>query len=180
MAELATLARPYANAAYEIAKESDRVEEWARTLDFLAQLLGTPEITELIKTPAASFQRKAFFLNELIEDQDPPEQLRRFINVLAENHRLDLLEDVSLQFEEKRAEDSQVLDVAITTAVETNDKERATLEQALRAHFQSEITVSYEVQPELIGGAFIRTGDRVIDGSVKGKLAKMQEALGRA
>ena len=180
MAELATLARPYANAAYEIAKENDRVTEWARALSLLSQLVSTSEMTDLIKSPEVTPEGKAHLLNDLISDEDPPEQTRRFVGVLAENRRLDLIADIHTLFEEKRAEDGQILDVVISTAVEPNDSERSVLESALKKHFDSDVTINFEIEPNLIGGAFIRAGDRVIDGSIRGKLAKMQEALGRA
>ena len=180
MAELATLARPYANAAYELAKQSDRVDAWTAALTLLVEAGKTPEIRELIGSQVVAHVQKSHTLNDLLIESNAPEEVKRFVSVLAENHRLDLLADIATLFEARRAEDSKILDVTITSAVPLSNEQEALFETALRKRFDRDVSVTTELDPSLMGGAFIRAGDAVVDGSVRGKLAKMQEALTRA
>ena len=179
MPELTTLARPYANAAYELAKQNERLDTWSNSLRVLDQIVVTPEVQEVVKSPVISHVQKALTLNDLLEQANPTEDIRRFVSLLAENQRLELLSDIRILFEEKRAEESKILEVGITTAIEMTEAEREQLAIALRKHFDREVTITVDVDESLIGGAFIRAGDQVIDGSVRGKLEKMQEALSR-
>ena len=180
MAELATLARPYANAAYELAKQSDRVDAWTAALTLLVEAGKTPEIRELIGSQVVAHVQKSHTLNDLLIESNAPEEVKRFVSVLAENHRLDLLADIAILFEARRAEDSKILDVTITSAIPLSNEQEAMFETALRKRFDRDVSVTTELDPSLMGGAFIRAGDAVVDGSVRGKLAKMQEALTRA
>lgn len=180
MAELATLARPYANAAYELAKQSDRVDSWSAALTLLVEAGKTPEIRELIGSQVVAHVQKSHTLNDLLVESDAPEEVKRFVSVLAENHRLDLLADIATLFEARKAEDSRILDVTITSAVPLSSEQETMFETALRKRFDRDVSVTTELDPSLMGGAFIRAGDAVVDGSVRGKLAKMQEALTRA
>ena len=180
MAELATLARPYANAAYELAKQSDRVDSWSAALALLVEAGKSPEIRELIGSQVIAHVQKSHTLNDLLVESNSPEEVKRFVSVLAENHRLDLLTDIATLFEVRRAEDSKILDVTITSAVPLSNEQEAMFEAALRKRFDRDVSVTTELDPNLMGGAFIRAGDSVVDGSVRGKLAKMQEALTRA
>ena len=180
MAERATLARPYANAAYELAKQSDRVDAWSNLLAVLVTAAAAPEVQQMISSPVITHVQKAHTLNELLTDFNATEEIRRFVSVLAENHRLELITDIATQFEVRRAEDSKILDVTITSAVPLTDDQVSMFELALRKRFECDVTVTQETDATLLGGAFIRAGDTVVDGSVRGKLAKMQEALSRA
>lgn len=179
MAELATLARPYAKAAFELAKSADRLNEWSRALNQLSGLLEAPELREYIGSPVVADVQKAYSLFQLFEDS-PGEQIRRFINVLAENQRLELIPEITEIFEQRRAEEEKVLEVELISAVELTNAETASFRDALSARFARDITLTETVDPEIVGGVVIRAGDTVIDNSVRGKLNKMQEALRRA
>ena len=180
MAELATLARPYANAAFDLAKASDRIAEWGRTLGLLAQACATAEVELLITSPVMGSFQKAHHLIELFEPGDLNEEMRRFVNVLAENQRLELLPEISVLFEQLQAEEQQTMEVTVTTAVSLNEAEQSNFLSALTQRFKREIELSTEVDPNVLGGALIRAEDTVLDGTVRGKLEKMQEALKRA
>ena len=179
MAELATLARPYANAAFDVAKSSGRLDEWSRALNLLAASTGDPTIRDMIESPVAAAETKASKLIALFENE-LFDGARRFVHLLAENKRLPLLAEITLQFETKRAEEERTLDVEVTTAVGMSDAERDKFAQALTRRFDQEINMTTSVDESLLGGALIRAGDTVIDGTVKGKLAKLGEALARA
>ena len=134
----------------------------------------------MIGSQVIAHVQKSHTLNDLLVESNSPEEVKRFVSVLAENHRLDLLTDIATLFEVRRAEDSKILDVTITSAVPLSNEQEAMFEAALRKRFDRDVSVTTELDPNLMGGAFIRAGDSVVDGSVRGKLAKMQEALTRA
>ena len=180
MAELATFARPYANAAFDLASASGDQDRWSRTLDFLARTLLEPGVRDLVASPVADAQ-KAYELLELLRTEfgDVTEPIRRFIQVLASNKRLALLGEISEQFESLKAEAEKTLDIEVTSAVEMTNDEVERLSAALARRFEREIEVSTAVDENLIGGAIIRAGDTVVDGSVRGKLDKLAESLAR-
>ena len=178
MAEAVTLARPYALAAFDIARESNRFDQWSRALEQLSHVTGTPEISEYISSPVHSTAAKATTVIDLLED-DLTESTRRFVRVLAENQRLDLITEIRTTFEELLAEERKTLAVEITTAVELTPEEIKAFDDALTRKHQREIDLTIKVDPEIIGGALIRAGDTVLDGTVRGKLEKLQSTLMR-
>lgn len=180
MAELATLARPYANAAFDIASERGEQDRWSRILDFLSRALREPGLHALVASPVADAQ-KAHELIELLRQEfgEVTEPVRRFIQVLGSNKRLALLPEISEQFEMLKAEAEKTLDVAVTSAVVMTDDEVERLSAALKRRFEQDIEISTAVDDSLIGGAVIRAGDTVVDGSVRGKLDKLAESLAR-
>lgn len=179
MAELATLARPYANAVFALAKDGDRLDQWSRSLRLLAEASANAEVGAFIKSPGVSVATKAHKLYDMFRDELGEDE-RRFLLVLAENHRLSLLPEIAIAFEERRAEESQSLDVAVTTAVETTDAERVSFQSALERRFGKSVKMTTDIDESLIAGALIRAGDTVIDASVRGKLEKMRDALLRS
>lgn len=178
MAEAATLARPYALAAFDIARENDRFDHWSRALEQLAQVTGTREIREFVSSPVHTTAAKATTLIELLED-DLTENTKRFVRVLAENQRLDLIPEIRVTFEELLAEERKTLAVEVTTAVELTPEEVKAFDDALTRKYQREINLTIKVDPDIVGGALIRAGDTVLDGTVRGKLQKLQTSLMR-
>lgn len=179
MAELATLARPYANAAFDIAKTGGKLDDWSRALNLLAVATGDATVHAMIESPVAAAEVKAAKLIALFEDE-LSDAAKRFIHLLAENKRLSLLSEITDQFETRRAEEERTLDVEVTSAVDLTEAEKERFSQALTRRFDQEISLTTVVDRSLLGGALIRAGDTVIDGSVKGKLAKLGEALARS
>jgi F-type H+-transporting ATPase subunit delta len=179
MAELATLARPYSRAVFELAKSQGRLDAWARMLDLLAAVANESSVRQLLDSPeltdAAKAQRLARVCGEDIDDRG-----RALINLLATNKRLALIGDVREQFEELKAQEEQVLEVEVISAYELTETQAGLLREALQRKFQREVNMTSRVDTGLVGGALIRAGDTVIDGTVRGRLAKLVEALQRA
>ncbi len=119
---------------------------------------------------------KAARLADLFRDE-LNDRSRRFLNVLAENKRLELLPEIAEQFEVRRAEAEQSLDVEIISAYPLTDAQADNLKSALNRKYEREINLSSSVDAQLMGGAIIRAGDNVIDGSIRGKLDKLRESL---
>ncbi|MFK7914646.1 MAG: F0F1 ATP synthase subunit delta [Pseudomonadales bacterium] len=178
MAELATLARPYANAAFDIAKGDTALDVWSRMLALLGGAAETDAVQQLLETPEVEDSDKAKRLGDLF-GSELNDGGKRFLQVLAENKRLGLLPEIAEQFEERRAEELQVLDVEVISAYPVSDAQAKTLADGLQRKFGREINMTSRVDDSLIGGAIIRAGDTVIDGSVAGRLTKLKETLGK-
>lgn len=176
MAEVATLARPYANAVFDLARKQDRLAEWARMLGLLSFAVQTPEAKELIASPTLAGEVKAQRLSDYLEEALDAFG-RRFLRVLGSNKRLGLLPEIAAQFEARKAAAERVLDVQIVTAVELTGEQRAAYAAALEQRFDREVQITDAVDPGLLGGAIIRAGDTVIDGSVRGRLTRLTDAL---
>jgi F-type H+-transporting ATPase subunit delta len=178
MAELATLARPYANAVFAIAKSAARAAQWSRALSLLAAAVSEPRIREMLESPNLSSEQKAHRLNELCRDE-LDDRARRFVLVLARNRRLSLLPEISEIFETLRAEDERMLDAEVISAYPLAPEEEERLSRALAARYARTVQLKTRVDQTLIGGAIVRAGDTVVDGSLRGKLQKLSEALRR-
>lgn len=178
MAEVATLARPYANAIFDIAKSSGELDRWSRMLGFLSVATAERTVQRMLEAPDVTDERKALHLAELAGDE-LNDRARKFIGVLATNKRLPLLTEIYIQFETLRALEQRSLEVAVVSAFEMSDAEETRLRNSLRVRFDKEINMTSEVDSSLLGGAIIRAGDTVIDGSVRGKLDKLAATLQR-
>jgi F-type H+-transporting ATPase subunit delta len=179
MAELATLARPYSKAVFELAKSQGRLDAWARMLELLAAIAGQEPVRQLLDSPELTDSAKAQRLIRICGD-DIDDRGRALINLLAVNKRLALIGELREQFDELKAQEEQMLDVEVVSAYELTSAQADMLREALQRKFQREVNMTSRVDTGLVGGALIRAGDTVIDGSVRGRLAKLVEALQRA
>ncbi len=179
MAELATLARPYGNAVFALAKSASALPRWSRLLGVLGAAVGEAQVRALIESPEIAAQTKAHRLGELCGD-DIDSAGRQFLQVLSANGRLALLGEVQRRFEELKALEERTLDVEVRSAQPLSDAQAETLKSALQRRFDKEVTLSSTVDGDLLGGAVVRAGDMVIDGSVRGRLAKLAETMARA
>ncbi|NKC00447.1 MAG: F0F1 ATP synthase subunit delta [Pseudomonadales bacterium] len=176
MAELATIARPYANAVFSLAKREVSLNMWSSMLSVIAATSDHPSVSMLLASPDLAGSAKAFRLAEICGD-GLDDRGKKFLQALADNDRLDLLGEIRVQFEDLRAEEEKSLDVEVVSAYEMSDVQSEALKVSLNQKFEKEITIETRVDANLIGGAVIRAGDVVIDGSVRGKLAKLAETL---
>lgn len=176
MAEIATLARPYANAVFALAKSRDRLDKWSRMLGLLAAAAATDEVRALVGAATTSKPVKARMLIDVVGDE-LDDRGQRFVQVLADNGRLDLLIEVARQYEVRKADAERVLEVEIAAAVELTDEQKQGFAAALRERLNQAVEVTTAVDANLVGGAVIRAGDTVIDGSVRGRLTRLAGAL---
>lgn len=176
MAELTTLARPYAKAAFEVAVQDSGLDNWSKMLRVTASVATQDAVRSLLINPALSSEQVAqSFIDVCSEELD--EKGRNFVRLLAENKRLELLPEISGLFEHLKAIQEKSVDVEITTAFEISSDITDKLAQSLKSRLQREINMATNVDADLIGGAVIRAGDTVIDSSVRGKLTKLAESL---
>lgn len=179
MAEMATLARPYANAVYKLAKESESVTEWHHALDRLREAYTDSSLQRLVSSPSVSAGAKAKALFGLL-GTDIPAGARNFLTVLTRGNRQELLPEIAQQFAASKARDERTLDVLITTAVKLDEEQLQGFQRSLERRFASSVNIEAKVDANIVGGAVIRAGDTVLDASIQGKLQKMRDALRHA
>lgn len=168
-----TLARPYARAAFSVARDENALPAWSQALAFAAHVSGDPRVATLLGDPRLADADAV----ALLAPSDAGEGFGRFLSMLAANRRLALLPEIAGLFEELRAEAERVVKARVTSASELPARELDSLKAALRKRFGREVEVETAVDASLIGGAVIDAGDVVIDGSLKGKLERLQTAL---
>jgi F-type H+-transporting ATPase subunit delta len=178
MAESITVARPYTKAAFETALAQGDLGSWSEFLNLAAVVVADAELAEALENPALANASKAQLVIDVCNaNQAVSEQAQNFIHLLAENKRLSLLPEVSNLFETLKAEQEKSIEVSITSAFELGNEQQDKLAQALSAKLACEVTVNATTDASLIGGVIIHAGDLVVDGSVRGKLGKLAEAL---
>lgn len=175
MSNALTLARPYARAAFELARPAGGLADWATRIGFAAEAAAEPQVTALFGDPRVG-------PDELVGLLLPPGEavdsiFARFLQVLAENGRLRVLPEVAALFEQLRQDAERSLKVRVRSAVPIDAAELDKLKAALKERFQREIEISQSIDREVLGGAIIDAGDLVIDGSVRGRLARLEQAL---
>lgn len=178
MAEPQTLARPYARAAFEVAREGAALERWSRLLDDLAQALRLPALASLTGDPKIGRGPLAALLVEIVA-RDAPREAQALIHLLVDNRRLQLAPFIAAQFHHLRQEAEARVEVEITVATPVAEPQKQALVRALRSRLQRDLQVQWHNDESLIGGAVIRAGDLVIDGSVRGELQRLSQALQR-
>jgi F-type H+-transporting ATPase subunit delta len=176
MAEIATLARPYAEAAFRVADANGTLATWSGTLRTLAQAAAHPDMQECMSKYALTHaQLQGLFLSLAAGEMSA--EAKNFVNVLIENDRLAALPEIYTLFEELKNEREGVVDAQIATAFELDAAQLASLVADLEKRFKRKINPQVSVDRDLIGGVRVVVGDEVIDGSVRGKLNAMAAGL---
>lgn len=178
MAENLTLARPYAEAAFQLARvgQSAGLKAWSEGLSALAALTARPELQECLGNPRFTRQQLADLCLQIAGKGMSDEQTN-FVRVLIDNDRLAVVGEISSLFEDLRNQHEGVKDAQITSAFPLDDSARTALVADIERKFGCKIQASISIDPELIGGVRVAVGDEVIDASVRGKLAAMATAL---
>lgn len=172
MAERATLARPYARAAFEYAQGNKDFAKWSELLAGASAVVSDARVAALLSNPKVDSAQLVDFIADVLGGKlDQP--ARNFLATLAENHRLKVLPEITSAYEELRAAQENVADVQITSAIQLSDAQRQRLADALKKRLRREVRLHCDVDPALIGGAVIRSGDLVIDGSLKAQLERL-------
>ena len=176
MAEKATIARPYARAAFEYARQQGSFDRWSQVLASASTVVGDGRVAKLLTNPKVKSSDLVGLIADVAGDA-LDEHSRNFLAMLADNRRLGLLPEIAAMFETLRAEIENVADVHVTSAVQLDDSQRQRLAGALRKRLDREVRLHCAVDPSLIGGAVVRSGDFVIDGSLKARLERLASAM---
>ena len=176
MAEPSTVARPYAEAAYRLANDANALAKWSGMIGALAQVAEDKRVQRAIGDPALSDAQVAgVFISILSGKLDG--QAENFVRVLAENKRLELLPEIHLQFEVLKNEREGVVEAEVYSAFDLNDAQVTDLAQRLEKRTGRKVRTHVKVDKDLIGGVKVVIGDKVIDGSARGQLAALENAL---
>ncbi|MGO2879366.1 MAG: F0F1 ATP synthase subunit delta [Halomonas sp.] len=176
MAELLTVARPYAKAAFEHARDNDVLDSWSQALGFLGTVVTDSDARRLLGSPKIENAKKVALLVEMLPEPQG-DALSRFLEAVADQDRLMVLPFIAEQFERLRAEHEQRVEVMVTSAYKLTAAQKTKLSNALKKRLNREISITTQVDKSLIGGVILRAGDTVIDGSVRGRLNRLSEAL---
>jgi F-type H+-transporting ATPase subunit delta len=176
MADKSTIARPYARAAFQEAKDNKRLAEWSRALQVGAAVVQDARVENLLGNPHVTPQELAKLVVDIAGPQ-LDELGRNFVQTLADNRRLAYLPEISAIFDELKDAEEGVVDVTVTSAAPHDEQQRNTLSAALAKKLKRQVRLHCDTDAKLIGGAILRAGDLVIDGSLRTRLDRIAYEL---
>jgi len=185
MADNNTIARPYARAVFEVARENGALDELSRSLGIAKDILADGQVTKFLANPVLDDEERLRFLNDLFADLAGEESVfagtsehgTNFLKLLLEYGRVDVLPEISDRFDALKADAENTVDVTVTSATELSSAQVTEIESALKSRLGRDVILSTVIDENLIGGAVIRAGDVVIDGSVRARLEGLSNAL---
>lgn len=175
MSELTTVARPYAKAAFDFALEKGAIEKWHEMIAFAAAVATDANMSSFLSS-AETFDKKVDVFVKVCGD-NLDDNGQNFVRVMAENNRLSALPAVEKLFGEFRAEYEKEITVDVTSAVKLTKKQQDNLIKSLEARFERKVKLNCSVDAAIVSGLYIKAGDTVIDGTVRGKLDRLAHAL---
>lgn len=174
--ERTTLARPYAEAVFRLARERKSLGPWSEMLKLAAAVARDPQMNRLIDNPRVPRERFVeFFLDVCGKKLDPDGA--NFIRLLTENRRIQLLPEIAALYETLRAEAETRVEAEVVSAAAVSAEQLQTIAAALKKRLGRDVSLATRLDPSLVGGIVIRAGDLVIDGSVRGKLGALATHL---
>lgn len=176
MAELLTLARPYAKAAYAYASENSVVDNWSNVLKLLSTAVQDETFSNYLNRPELTPAEKVSIFSKILSEEQT-QAVSNFLTLLADNNRLAILPEISLEYDELKSQTNNVVNAVVESAFPLSAVQEQVLVHALEKRFNATVSVKVEVNPALIAGVVIRAGDQVIDDSALNKLEKMRTSL---
>ena len=176
MSDNITAARPYARAVFEKAQEDSSQQAWSEALQLLVEVVANKDMNAVLALPGMGDTEKGGLLIDICGDK-LNDLNRNFVKLLAENSRLSLLPEICNLYEEFRALAESKIEATVTSAYPLTDAQQSAMTEALKKKLGCEVTLVAETDEALIGGAIIRAGDLVIDGSTRASLASLATAL---
>jgi F-type H+-transporting ATPase subunit delta len=176
MSEAITIARPYAQAAFDFAKQKGELKAWSDLLATATALVNDEQVSALLASPRVTPGQLQDLMQALCGDV-AGQSRRNFLHLLIEGHRLAVLPEITEQFERLRAEEEKSVDVEVSSAIALDEAQKQKIAAALKVRLGREIRLRCAVDTALLGGVAIRAGDKVIDGSVRTRMAEMSSAL---
>jgi F-type H+-transporting ATPase subunit delta len=176
MSSLTTLARPYAKAAFELARDEQALASWDDMLSLASEMVMEKSMAALLESPHVSQAEVAKILSSAAGETFNG-KFADFLSVLAVNERLSLLPQATTLFRQFRETEERRLSVKVVSVVPLDEGQASRLREALSRRFECEIELDNEIDKGVIGGAVVYAGDQVIDGSLRGKLQKLSNTL---
>jgi len=178
MSSITTLARPYAKAAFGLARDAGGTDSWLAMLELASNIATDAAVASVLKNPLVS-TGQAIELMTQSGGENFDERFNGFIKVLGANRRLPLLPEIHVLFRGLKLAAEQRLQVRVVAARALEENQTARLRDALTRRFNCEIEIDSEIDPGILAGAVIYAGDQVIDGSLRGRLQKLSAALNK-
>lgn len=175
--EISSIARPYAEAAFAHASETDKLDLWSEMLQFMAIAIQDEAMKKVIGNPAINSENLTRLLLD-IGGGRLNEEGQNLVKLLVANKKVPVMPEIAAQFEALKNQKAGAIDVIITSAFEMKPAQEKVIADALKKKFDREINISNEIDTNLIGGIRIKAGDMVIDGSIKGQLQQLAYELG--
>jgi F-type H+-transporting ATPase subunit delta len=176
MAEATTIARPYAQAVFEIARDENRFNEWSQSLSVLSAIASSDDMASVFGNPKFSTDALADLFISVAGDKID-DKAKNLIKAMADNNRLMVLPEVAEAYEALRAEEEKTVMAELISAKDVSDAQKQALAEALKKRLGRNVELSCRIDESLLGGAVIRAGDLVIDGSISGQLNKLASEL---
>ena len=176
MAELATIARPYAEAAFALAKQRGELADWSAMLSLMVSVYDDPEFRSAIGAPSVTSDDVERLMLAICGERIDG-KARNFIQLLTENGRLSTIREVYKLYERLKSEDEGVVDAHIASAYPLQDQQLEKIVSLLAKRYSKKISPTVNVDEDLIGGIKVQVGDKVWDASVRGRLQDMAVAL---
>lgn len=182
MYELKTVARPYANALFEIASEQSACQVWFDVLQVLACFSEQDSFDALVMNPKMSFEKIFSLFNDIIVQQikaaeSIQQQIKEFIAVLYDDQRLAALPYIQQIYQQLWVDSLDAVALEVTSAFDLNDSQQLQFNSSLSKRFNAAVDITFKTDPTLIGGAVIRRGSWVMDGSIQGKLTSLIDSM---
>ncbi|MGP3592402.1 F0F1 ATP synthase subunit delta [Vagococcus sp. WN89Y] len=175
MSEFVTVARPYAKAAFDFAVEHQSVDRWQDMLAFAAEVTKNEQMAELLSGALAPETLAESFIAVCGEQLDANGQ--NLIRVMAENGRLQVLPEVLEQFVQLRAASEATAEVEVTSASALSEEQLTKISAAMEKRLSRKVKLNCKIDKSVMAGVIIRSGDMVIDGSVRGRLERLADVL---
>lgn len=182
MADYGAIARPYARAAFDIAKEAGALDAWSQALAAAAAVVSNEDVERVLSSPNQTDDARVALITDLGSalpgaELFGDERFKRLLRVLAENDRLAALPEISAQFDELKAEAENKIDVTLVSATSVDPDVAEKISKALERRLGRQVQLKVEIDEKLLGGAIIRAEDMVIDGSVRTRLERLTQTL---
>jgi F-type H+-transporting ATPase subunit delta len=180
MAEKSTIARPYAEAVFETAQASGQLKEWSALLQTVALITADADMQGLIGNTSVNKKQLAQLIVDVadsVKKSVVTEQGNNLIRLLTDNRRLNVVTEITDQFETLKAEAEKTVEAEIVSAQEVSAAQQKLIAEKLKARLGREVSLKCTVDDSLIGGAIIKAGDMVIDGSASSQLNKLSVEL---
>ncbi len=176
MADNASIARPYAKAVFDLAQETNAFDAWSVALGNLAAISQDEGFNTLVNDPRVDAVKLTEVLTDLAKDS-LPEGGTNFVKLLVQNDRILALQDIQQQYGDLVAKAQAVVNAQVTTALPLTDGQKTSLTSALETRLGMKVQLEETVDAEIVGGAIVKAGDLVIDGSAKGRIEKLTTTL---
>jgi len=176
MTELATLARPYAEAAFKRAKETGTTGEWADSLQFLATVVQDADMAAIVNNPRIASERVLQLLLDICQEQ-VSDEVKNLLKLLMQNGKLKLLPTIATLYEESKANDEGYVNVDLYSAYALTKAEQNKYVAMLEKQLSKKVNATVTIDKSLIGGILAKAGDKVLDGSVSGQLHQLAKRL---